>query len=403
MPKPLEGITVLDLTRVLAGPFCTMILADLGADVVKVERPGTGDDSRQFGPFQQARSLYFLSLNRGKKSIALNLKTDEGKRILKALIPHVDVMVENFRPGTMDKLGLGYETLRALHPGLIYAASSGFGHTGPDSRRPAYDMLVQAMGGIMSITGWPGMPPTRVGASVGDITAALFTAIGILSALYQRALTGEGQMVDVAMLDSQVAILENALVRFQVDGRSPQPLGNRHPTISPFQAFQTSDGYLALAIGNDKLWTTFCEAVERPDLRDDQRFFSNGSRTAHIEALAPILEALFRAKTCAEWSALFERAGIPYSPINSIEAVMQHPQVAARNMLVTVDDPQAGAVKIAGNPIKMTSLPETPDRQPPPEIGEHTADILTRWLGYSGDDIQRLRGEGVIECAMPDA
>lgn len=396
MPKPLEQITVLDLTRVLAGPFCTMLLADLGAHVVKVEMPEIGDDARHFGPFKQGQSLYFLSLNRGKQSISLNLKTEAGKQIFKELVPHVDVVVENFRPGTMDRLGLGYETLKALHPPLIYVASSGFGYTGPDSHRPAYDLLVQAMGGIMSITGWPNMPPTRVGASVGDITASLFTTIGILSALYQRTLTGAGQMIDIAMLDCQVAILENALVRYQVDGKAPQPLGNRHPTISPFQAFQTKDAYLALAIGNDKLWSTFCVTVARPDLLDDARFATNGGRTDHIDELAAIIEEILRAKTCAEWSALFDQAGIPYSPINTIDQVINHPQVLARNMIVTVEDAAAGTIKIAGNPIKMAALPEEPTRPPAPEIGQHNDEILNTWLGYTDEAIERLREDGVI-------
>lgn len=396
MPKPLEQITVLDLTRILAGPFCTMLLADLGAEVVKVEVPEIGDDARHFGPFKQGQSLYFLSLNRGKKSLALNLKTEEGKQIFKDLVPRVDVVVENFRPGTLERLGLGYDTLKTLHPPLIYAASSGFGHTGPDSHRPAYDLLVQALGGIMSITGWPDMPPTRVGASVGDITASLFTAIGILSALYQRALTGVGQKIDIAMLDCQVAILENALVRYQVDGAAPQPLGNRHPTITPFQAFRTQDAYLALAIGNDKLWRTFCVAVERPDLLADARFATNEGRTDHIDELAGIIETILGAKTCAAWLELFERAGIPSSPINTIDQVIQHPQVLARNMIVSVEDAAAGTVKIAGNPIKMTTLPEEPTRPPAPDIGQHTGEILKAWLGYTDETIEHLRAEGVI-------
>jgi CoA:oxalate CoA-transferase len=396
MPKPLEQITVLDLTRVLAGPFCTMVLSDLGAEVIKVEMPGKGDDSRHFGPFKNERSLYFLSLNRAKKSVSLNLKTEQGKRLCRDLIPRVDVLVENFRPGTMEKLGLGYEALQPLNPKLIYAASSGFGHTGPDSRRPAYDMLVQAMGGIISITGWPDAPPTRVGASIGDITASLFTAIGICSALYQRTLTGVGQKIDVAMLDCQVAILENALARYQVQGVPPQPLGNRHPTIAPFQAFKTRDEYLVIAIGNDALWRKFCKAIGREDLSEHEKFATNQQRTVHVNELVEILETITQTKTAAEWSAIFEQAQIPHSPINTIDKVMTHPQVLARNMIVEVEDAQAGAVKIAGNPIKMPSLDDPSTRPPAPEIGEHNREILQGWLGYSDDDLAQWQQDGVI-------
>ena len=387
---------MLDLTRVLAGPFCTMVLSDLGAEVIKVEMPGKGDDSRHFGPFKNERSLYFLSLNRAKKSVSLNLKTEQGKRLCRDLIPHVDVLVENFRPGTMEKLGLGYEALQPLNPKLIYAASSGFGHTGPDSRRPAYDMLVQAMGGIISITGWPDAPPTRVGASIGDITASLFTAIGICSALYQRTLTGVGQKIDVAMLDCQVAILENALARYQVQGVPPQPLGNRHPTIAPFQAFKTRDEYLVIAIGNDALWRKFCKAIGREDLSEHEKFATNQQRTVHVNELVEILETITQTKTAAEWSAIFEQAQIPHSPINTIDKVMTHPQVLARNMIVEVEDAQAGAVKIAGNPIKMPSLDDPSTRPPAPEIGEHNREILQGWLGYSDDDLAQWQQDGVI-------
>ena len=257
MGKPFEGIKVLDLTRALAGPFCTLILSDLGAEVIKVEIPKFGDDARQYGPFKNDQGLYFLSLNRAKKSITLNLKAEEGKIILKDLVKDFDILVENYRPGTMEKLGIGYDVLKEINPRLIYAASSGFGHTGPDSHKPAYDLLAQARGGIMSITGWPETPPTRVGMSTGDITAGMFTAIGINAALYHREKTGKGQKIDVAMLDSQVAILENAMARYQVEGISPTPLGNRHPTVSPFQAFMAKDDYFVLPIGNDSLWRKF--------------------------------------------------------------------------------------------------------------------------------------------------
>ncbi len=396
MTKPLDGIKVLDLTRVLAGPYCTMMLSDLGAEVIKVEIPGTGDDSRAFGPFLHNRSLYFLSINRAKKSVSLNLKSPKGKEILLDLVAKCDILVENYRPGTMEKLGLGYETLKAINPRLIYAASTGFGHTGPDSLKPAYDILAQARGGIMSITGYPDIPPTRVGMSLGDITASLFTAIGINAALYQRERTGFGQKIDVSMLDSQVAILENALVRYQSDGVSPLPIGNRHPTIAPFQAYKASDKYFVIAVGNDNLWKAFCEAIENPQLYADLSFSTNRLRTDNIGPLNSILEPAFASKTAAEWLIIMEKAGIPCAPINDIEAVMQDPQVLYRNMIVEVKDDMAGTVKIAGNPIKMTNVPESSIRDKVPEIGEHNSEIYSGWLGYSENDLAELKVQGVI-------
>lgn len=396
MVKPLDGIKVLDLTRVLAGPFCTMILSDLGAEVIKVEIPEIGDDSRYFGPFKNEQSLYFLSLNRAKKSITLNLKAEEGKTIFKELIKEFDILVENFRPGTMEKLGLGYDILKEINPNLIYAAASGFGHTGPDSQKPAYDILAQARGGIMSITGWPDSPPTRVGMSTGDITASLFTAIGISSALYQREKTLLGQKIDVAMLDCQVAILENALSRYQVDGRSPTPIGNRHPTITPFQAFKADDTYFVLAIGNDNLWVKFCKLICREELIADPSFATNGARTKNIANLIPILDEVLLTKSAAEWIEFLEAAGIPCGPINPIDKVMNDEQVLSRNMIVEVEDDRAGTVKIAGNPLKMTSIPEERKRKPAPKIGENTEDILRKYLGFDDTKLKQLKEDGII-------
>jgi len=396
MSLPLTGIRVLDLTRVLAGPFCTMILSDLGAEVIKVEIPDSGDDSRAFGPFIHNRSLYFLSINRAKKSVSLNLKKPRGKEILKELVKHSDILVENYRPGTMEKLGLGYETLKEINPRLIYAASSGFGHTGPDSAKPAYDILAQARGGIMSITGWEGLAPTRVGMSLGDITAALFTGIGINAALYHREITGMGQKIDVSMLDSQVAILENALVRYQAEGVSPTPIGNRHPTIAPFQAYKGKDGYFVIAVGNDNLWSSFCTALNNDALLSDPRFITNRLRTEHVAELNSILEPIFCTKSSREWLAILEAAGIPCAPINDVEAVMQDCQVLARNMIVEVEDKLAGTIKIAGNPIKMSSVPESPVRDKVPEIGEHNQEVYSGLLGFSEAEILSLQENGVI-------
>lgn len=393
--KPLSGIKVLDLTRVLAGPYCTMLLQDLGAEVLKVEVPEVGDDSRHFGPFKNGRSLYFVSINRGKRSMTLNLKTAAGKEILRRLIAEHDIVVENFRPGVMEKLGFGYEEIAKINPRMIYAASSGFGHTGPDSQKPAYDILAQAAGGLMSITGWPDSPPTRVGCSIGDIGAALFATIGILAALHQRNLTGLGQKVDVAMLDSQVAMLENALVRYQVDGTPPHPIGNRHPTITPFQAYKTRDDYMVVAIGNDALWNKLCIAMQRTDLLEDERFSTNQKRTANIHQLNPVLEAIFAERDAEHWEVILEEAAIPHSRINTVDKVMELPQVVARHMIATVEDPVAGTVKIAGNPIKMSGLEDSTVRGAVPELGQHTAEVL-HGLGYSDEEIRKLSAEEVI-------
>jgi CoA:oxalate CoA-transferase len=396
MPKPLEGVRVLDLTRVLAGPFCTMLLADLGAEVIKVEAPGTGDDSRAFGPFRNGKSLYFVNVNRGKESVAVDLKNPAGKRLLLDLAGACDVVVENYRPGTMEKLGLGWEVLKAANPRLVYAAVSGFGHTGPDSLQAAYDILVQARGGVMSITGWPDAPPTRVGLSLGDITAAVFCAVGILAALYERGSTGRGQKVDVAMLDCQFAILENAIARFQVEGKPPAPLGTRHPTIAPFQAFKATDAWFVVAVGNDALWKAFCPAIGRPDLLADPRFATNAERTRHLGLLAPELEAVFAARSADEWIATLVGAGVPAAPVNTVDRVMRDPQLAARNMLVTAPDGSGGTLVVPGNPIKMESLPEEPTRPPAPEIGEHAEAVLGRLLGLGPAAIEALRAAGAL-------
>jgi len=396
MSKPLENIKVLDLTRVLAGPFCTMILNDLGAYILKVEMPGTGDDARCFGPFKNEQSLYFVSINRGKDSISLNLKSEKGKKILLDLVKKFDVIIENFRPGTMEKLGLGYDVIKEVNPKIIYAASSGFGHSGPYSQKPAYDILAQAMGGIMSITGWPDSPPTRVGMSLGDITASLYTAIGINAALYQRTITGEGQKIDISMLDCQVSILENALARYQVDGKSPEPIGNRHPTITPFQAFKAKDEYFVIAIGNDNLWEKFCKTIDHCELTKDERFLTNGLRTKHIKELTPLIDAIMIQKNVADWFVIFDKAQIPYSPINTIDKVVNDPQVLSRNMIVDVEDRKAGKVKIAGNPIKMSTIAEELHRKPAPEVGEHNNIVYSELLGFTESEIEELKKEGVI-------
>jgi len=394
--KPLENIKILDLTRVLAGPFCTMVLSDLGAEVVKVEIPGTGDDARSFGPFKNDQSLYFLSINREKKSVSINLKTEKGKAIFKDLVKQFDVVIENFRPGTMEKLGLGYEELKDLNPGLIYAASSGYGHTGPGSKKASYDILAQAMGGIMSITGWPDTPPTRVGMSLGDITASLYTAIGILAALQYRNNTGIGQKVDVAMLDCQVSILENAITRYQVEGKLPEPLGNRHPTIAPFQAFKAKDRYFVIGCGNDSLWKRLCVAIGREDLFENKSFATNDLRTQNLASLVEELDKTFPQKSAEEWVKIIDAAGVPCGPINTIDKVLNEPQINARNMIVDVEDKKAGKIKIAGNPIKMSSLDDISHRKPAPEVGENNFEVLSEMLGLSKEEVEQLKQNGVI-------
>ena len=391
----LEGIRILDLTRVLAGPYATMILADLGADVIKIEMPGTGDDSRNFGPYLHGESAYFMSLNRNKRSMTLNLKSPRGKQIIRELVPQVDVLTENFRPGTLERLGLGYEVLREINPRLVYAAVSGFGRTGPYSQRPAYDGVVQAMGGVMSITGPEDGTPTRVGTSIGDIIAGIFTAIGILSALAARERTGQGQLVDVAMLDCQVAILENAIARYSVTGEIPRPIGSRHPSVVPIEPFETQDGQLMVAVGNDTLWVRLCEALARPDLAADPRFTTNPSRLEHYAELRPILAEIFLSRTNAEWQALLDAAGIPASPINNVPQVMAHPQVLAREMLVKLMHPVAGELTMAGIPIKLSETPGAM-RTPAPTLGQHTAEVLRDLLGYTPELIAELRADGVL-------
>ena len=396
MTMALDGIRILDLTRVLAGPFATMLLADLGAEVIKLEVPLTGDDSRQFPPFQGGESAYFMSINRNKKSLVLNLKSEEGKQTFLRLVRKCDVLVENFRPGTMERLGLGYEQLRMEQPGLIYAAVSGYGQTGPYSQRPAYDAVVQALGGLMSITSpEPGGTPTRVGTSIGDITAGLYTAVGILAALVERERSGCGQLVDVAMLDCQVAILENAVSRYLVTGTAPRPIGNRHPSIVPFEPFETLDGQIMLAAGNDALWHKFCRAAGLEDLLADPAFGSNANRNEHYNQLRPRIAAAMRQKNVAEWQALLDEAGIPNGPIQTIDQVVQDPQVRAREMLAEIDHPAAGRVTVPGVPIKLSATPGSV-RTPAPCLGEHTEEILAGWLGLSPDEISGLRARGVI-------
>ena len=395
MPGPLNGIKVLDLTRVLAGPYTTMLLGDLGAEVIKIEQPDTGDESRNFGPFKNGFSLYFMSVNRGKRSVTLNLKTERGQAIFKQLLAHTDVLVENFRPGTMEKLGLDYDTLKPEHPSLIYAACSGFGQTGPYAQQGAYDMIIQGMGGIISITGEPEGPPVRVGTSISDITAALFTTIGILSALHHRNQTGKGQFVDVAMLDSLVAVLENAVVRYFATGEAPKPLGARHPAITPFEAFASADGHVIIALGNDTLWAKFCTHVKRPALILDKRFRTNADRTENHAELFPILSEIMAQRTTDAWIEALGKIGVPCGPINAMDKVVSHPQVQAREMITRIAHQITGEVEVPGVPIKLSETPGNVDA-PAPSLGEHTTEVLTSVLKMSPDEVADLKQDGVI-------
>jgi len=379
-PRPLAGVVVVDLTRVLAGPYATLVLSHLGARIIKVERPVRGDDARDIGPFVGGRSLYFSALNHGKESIALDLRADADRAVFEDLLGAGDVLVENFRPGAMARLGYGFDAVHARWPRLVYAAISGFGQTGPLSPRPAFDMVVQAMGGVMSLTGPAGGPPVRVGVSIGDITAGLFATIGIVAALRQRATTGSGTLVDVAMLDCQIAILENALTTHLVTGEVPGPLGTRHPNIAPFQAFETGDGTaIVVCAGHDDLWAKLCEVLDRPDLAADARFVTADGRRAYAEVLAAEVAVDLRRRPAAHWLDALERAGVPCGPLNDVAAAVRQPQVAARAMVRAIPDPAIGTLYVAGNPLKLAGMPEEAERRAPPALDADRAAILD-WL-----------------------
>jgi CoA:oxalate CoA-transferase len=402
MSGPLAGIRVLDLTWVLAGPFASMILCDLGADVIKVERPPYGDAARTTGPIVNGESCYFFSVNRGKKSVCLDLKAERGREVFLRLVGLADVLMENFTPGTMDKLRLGYDVLQQRNPRLIYAATSGFGQTGPDRLRPALDIVVQGMGGVMSITGEPGGPPVRPGLSLGDIAAGLYTAIGILAALHDRERSGQGQMLDIAMLDCQVAILENAFIRYFATGELPRPIGSRHPLATPFQAFPTSDGWIVLALswGVENQWELFCATIGRVDLIDDPRFDAPALRTENHAQLEPILNEAMRQKTTSDWLREFDAIGLPCGPLNNIAQVAEHPQVLARRMLMEVDHPRIGRLKLPDTPVKLSRTPGG-IKGPSPALGQDTYEVLSALLGLSAQELDELAAAGVIVGPRP--
>ena len=376
MDGPLKNLLVVDLTRVLVGPYCTMILSDLGARVIKIEAPEIGDDSRGFGPFIDDYSAYFMSLNRGKESIALNLKNEDDKKVFEKILAKADILVENFKPGTLEKWGFGWNEVSKKYPKLIYASASGFGQTGPLKELPAYDMVVQGMGGLMSVTGHPNSEPTRVGTSIGDITAGLFTAIGINAALYDRQKTGKGTFIDVSMLDCQIAILENAIARYLSKNEIPEPMGSRHPSIAPFEAFKTKDSFLIIAAGNDKLFKSLCEVLEIPNIANDEMYKTNSLRSQNIDKLKLIMEDKLQHKNTDEWIKVMENLKIPCGPIFNIKQAVENPQIKERNMIVKSFHKKIGEFKSAGNPIKMSTYKDEKIRGDIPDLNEHRDKIL---------------------------
>lgn len=386
---------MLDMSRVLAGPYCGMILTDLGVDTIKIEVPEKGDDARHYPPFVDGESVYYVSLNRNKKSLTLNLKSAEGKKIFLELVAISDIVLENFRPGTMDKLGLGYDILEKVNPSIIYAACSGYGYTGPYSSRPAYDIIVQAMGGIMSLTGPDEKHFYRVGTSIGDVVAGMYTAIGILAALNHRNKTGKGQMVDVAMLDCQLSILENAVSRYFATGKDPKPIGNYHQSISPFGEVVTKDGTMMVAAGNDVLFRKLCELIGRGVLADDDRFRSNDLRVANLKELINELNKIFMNKNTYEWMEILNNGGIPCSPVNRISQIVKDPQIIERDMIIETINSKGSRVKIPGNPLKFSKT-KCKVENAAPLLGEHTKEVLCKYLGYSDNEIEMLYRNNVV-------
>ncbi|HEU5422369.1 MAG TPA: CoA transferase [Nitrolancea sp.] len=394
MEAALAGITVIDFSRHLAGPFAAMTLGDLGADVLKIEAPGRGDDTRGYLPFWNGVSCYYLSANRNKRSLTLNLQAPEGQAIVRRLAAEADVLIENFRPGTMERWGLGEADLRALNPRLIYCAISAVGSEGPDRERAGVDLLMQAYAGLMSITGYPDQPPVRVGTSAVDLTAGANAVQGILAALYVRERTGKGQRVESSLLEGQVSWLTYHAVSYFGTGQVPGRLGSAHASLAPYGAYPTSDGFLVLALASDALWRRFCKAVGRPELAEDARFARNEARMANRPALEESVSEILAARRAAEWSTLFDAEGIPASTVNSLDTVLNLPQVLHREMVVPLPRDDIPDLKLPGVAVKLSETPGTL-RRPPPKLGEHNDEVLAG-LGYQPEEIARLHREGVI-------
>ena len=394
-PGALDGITVLDFTRVLSGPYCTMMLADMGARVIKVEQPGKGDDTRAWGPpFQKGESAYFLSINRNKESITLNLKHPDGRRMVDALIERADVLVENFRPGTLDRMGLGYADVSERRPGLVYCSISGFGQTGPRRREPGYDAVMQGEGGLMSITGSSKGTPYRLGVAIADIVSGMFAAYGVAMGLLARERTGRGQYIDVGMLDSVAAILTYQAGICFATGQAPPRLGNQHPTIVPYETLTTADGDIVVAVGNDILFVKFCEVLETPTLAEDVRFATNKDRVEHQDALRPLLAERLKIHPRQHWLTALKQAGVPCGAVRDLAEVLSDPQLVQRMMVLPITHPNAGAMQVLGVPVKMSNSPGAV-RTPPPVLGQHTHQILETF-GYNAADREALGKAGVI-------
>ncbi|WP_207539822.1 CaiB/BaiF CoA transferase family protein [Sabulicella rubraurantiaca] len=397
-PGPLTGLRVLDLTRVLAGPTCTQMLGDMGADVIKIERPGAGDDTRGFAPpFWPGteESAYFLGVNRNKRSVTLDIAKPEGQAVIHRLLEHCDILVENFKVGALAKYGLGWEQLKAKHPRLIYCSITGFGQTGPYAPRPGYDALIQAMGGVMSLTGEPNGSPQKVGVPVADLFAGLYGCIGILAAVNHRNSTGEGQQVDIGMLDTHVAWLANQGMNFLATGENPTRLGNQHPNISPYQEFPTKDGYIILAVGNDPTFERFCKAFGQEHLLQDERFSTNPKRVANRDLVTETLTPVMKTKTTAEWVEALEAEKIGCGPINTLKDVFADPHVQAREMVATMRHGSGAEVTVIANPVKLSATPPTL-RSAPPVLGEHNEAVLSGLLGMGAEEVAALREKGVV-------
>jgi crotonobetainyl-CoA:carnitine CoA-transferase CaiB-like acyl-CoA transferase len=396
LPGPLDGIRVLDLTRVVAGPYCAMFLGDLGAEVVKVEQPGFGDDTRGWGPpFTGGESAYYLCINRNKKSITLDLKSSEGVELLRQMTRVADVVIENFRPGTMERLGLGEKELREINPRLIYASLTGFGADGPMSDWPGYDLIVQAWGGLMSITGTPEGEPVKVGVAIIDLVAGLMLGKAITAALFARERIGLGQRIDTSLLEAEVASLINVGSNYLIGGKIPSRWGNAHPNIVPYQNFKTADGYFVLGVASETIWRRFCQAIARPDLAEDSRFADNAKRVENRAALIALLSEVFLSRTNQTWLKLLNDAEVPCAPVQTVDQVFESPQVLHRDMLVGVEHPTAGKVPMAGVPVKFSLTPASV-RLPPPLLGEHNRQVLKTWLDMSDEVIEELQRKNIV-------
>ena len=395
----LDGIVVLDLCRVLAGPYAGMILADMGAKVIKIENPNGGDDTRKMGPFfdeERTNSAYYINFNRSKLGVTLNLKAPEGKTMFLELVKQTDVVLENYRPGTMEKLGLGYDTLKEANPGIIYGSVSGFGHTGPYSRRAGYDIVGQAMGGMMSTTGWPGGEPTRVGTPIGDVLGGLNVAIGVLAALVNKQKTGLGEKVDVALVDSVVSAMENITMIYQTEGRIPQRIGNRYESTYPYDVFRTSDGSAVVAAGNDKLFGILCDVIGRPELKTDPLYARTPDRVANHESLGEIITAWTAQHTTDEVDEILNAAGCPACAVNTIDRMVTDPQIAgAREMFPEIDQPGVGKMRVTATAQKLTRTKSCP-RKPAPGLGEDNEAVFGGLLGYDAEKLAALKAQGVI-------